>query len=984
MTSALDGRRRALEARYPLSDNGIERLVIPGTDPARNPADMPLPAAGLPARIAGRVALVRFVTAEGVAALTADQIELTGAAIRWHVPASALGTVGGLDTELLPDEVTWLGQLAAAIEAAPGAQDRWWIVHTEAALPATASVRLRASAGATNPPAGFEARLSALDVTLDPPFTVWTRSAWLNGADLVLVADQRPLLSQRLRQRVVFLRLANPFGVTDLTAANLSIQGGARVPDVAVRWAWPLSDIASVVDAELTAQERTGLLAFATERAARGDAASWLVICTEERGDFSLYTLRISGDPLFDVLLSAITINFKIDCATQLDCKEEAPCVTAPPAAPVLDYLTRDFAGFRRLLADRMSVLGAVGPDASPAGVMSVLVELIAARADQLAYAQDAVATEAYLHTARLRPSVRRHARLLDYRLHEGVNARAFVHLVAAPGVDRAGPVEAGDLFLTRIGESALLAPSVLEQTLPPETQVFRALLPLRRLAEVQNAIEIYAWGEEELCLPRRTTRCTLVDPGRALLLARGDLLVLEATVSASTGAEEDADPALRHVVRLTKDPVPLTDPLMELEVLDIEWDAEDALPFDLPVLRSGSALAVARGNVVLVDHGRPASEVVALVPWGSQGRVHARLRERGLTFATPAPDAGDMAWTATAAARQSPRDALPDLSLAASDGTVWRPQKDLLASDRSAAEVWVEMESDARAWVRFGDGTVGRAPPSEGTMVASYRTGNGALGNVGAEAIAHLLSTRIPDTDLARARNPLPALGGVDPESLDVARSSAPYAFRTQERAVTLADWAEVAKRHREVQRAVARLHWTGSWHTVRVHIDRVEGRPVDDAFIEEMTAFLDRYRLAGYDLEVAGPVHVPLDIVLSICVAAGAWADAVAGALRAAFGTGYLQDGTRAFFHPDNFTFGDSVFLSQVVARAMDVPGVRWVDTRAAVSGNRFRRWSSSMPDALGSGVLPMGPLEIARCDSDPNAPEHGRIVFHVEGGA
>src|SRR5512136_2165575 len=55
------------------------------------------------------------------------------------------------------------------------------------------------------------------------------------------------------------------------------------------------------------------------------------------------------------------------------------------------------------------------------------LVELLAYVGDYLSYYQDAVATEAYLETARQRISVRRHARLGDYALHEGCNARAWV-----------------------------------------------------------------------------------------------------------------------------------------------------------------------------------------------------------------------------------------------------------------------------------------------------------------------------------------------------------------------------------------------------------------------------------------------------------------------------------------------------------------------------------------------------------------------------
>ena len=59
------------------------------------------------------------------------------------------------------------------------------------------------------------------------------------------------------------------------------------------------------------------------------------------------------------------------------------------------------------------------------------LVELLAYVGDYLSYYQDAVGTEAYLGTARQRISVRRHARLVDYQLHEGCNARAWVHASA-------------------------------------------------------------------------------------------------------------------------------------------------------------------------------------------------------------------------------------------------------------------------------------------------------------------------------------------------------------------------------------------------------------------------------------------------------------------------------------------------------------------------------------------------------------------------
>jgi len=61
------------------------------------------------------------------------------------------------------------------------------------------------------------------------------------------------------------------------------------------------------------------------------------------------------------------------------------------------------------------------------------------------------VATEAYLETARLRTSVRRHTRLVDYRLGEAVSARLVVHVEVAPGTGPA-TVATGDVALDAPG----------------------------------------------------------------------------------------------------------------------------------------------------------------------------------------------------------------------------------------------------------------------------------------------------------------------------------------------------------------------------------------------------------------------------------------------------------------------------------------------------------------------------------------------------
>jgi predicted phage baseplate assembly protein len=298
---------------------------------------------------------------------------------------------------------------------------------------------------------------------------------------------------------------------------------------------------------------------------------------------------------------------------------------------------------------------------------------------------------------------------------------------------------------------------------------------------------------------------------------------------------------------------------------------------------------------------------------------------------------------------------------------------------------------------LRFGDGIYGRQPSAGVPLQASYRIGNGSAGNVGADAITHVVTDV---SGITAVRNPLPAQGGTDPESLEEVRLYAPQAFRTQERAVTEADYAAVAGRHPEVQKAMATRRWTGSWYTMFVTVDRKGGRLVSPEFEDELRIFLERFRLAGHDLEIDGPRFVPLDIVMTVCVAPGYFRSDVKQALLEVFSSRDLPDGRRGpsaalrrnsgqgsgrgFFHPDNFTFGQPVYLSQVIATAMDVPGVQWVDVDdTPPKPNRFRRWGQPAHGEIDAGLIEMGRLEIARLDNDPSLPENGKIDFIMEGG-
>jgi predicted phage baseplate assembly protein len=275
---------------------------------------------------------------------------------------------------------------------------------------------------------------------------------------------------------------------------------------------------------------------------------------------------------------------------------------------------------------------------------------------------------------------------------------------------------------------------------------------------------------------------------------------------------------------------------------------------------------------------------------------------------------------------------------------------------------------------MRFGDDLNGRRPETGTEFVARYRVGNGTAGNVGAEAVHHVVTA---EDGIVLVRNPLSAHGGRDLESNDSVRRRAPEAFRRLERAVTREDYAEVTERHDDVQNAAATFRWTGSWHTVFVTVDREGGEALSEEFADSLQHHLDRYRMAGHDLAFREPIYVPLEVALHVCVQPDHFRSDVKRTLNELFSNRVLRDGRRALFHPDNLGFGEPVYVSRLYAAARTVPGVLSLHVQA------FRRQGTDDELALQEGRIKLGRLEIARLDNDPNYPERGVLDMELHGG-
>ncbi|MBI3900075.1 MAG: putative baseplate assembly protein [Gammaproteobacteria bacterium] len=930
------------------------------------------------------------------------------------------------------------------------------------------------------------------------------RQAPLFGLDFVEV----DLSADHATLEIFFLGKAPP----QIQLANVRITGGRRLRDLWVK------------EIHVHRQEDPTL-------------DDYLEVVVTPAGDASTYTLRLvkldadghpTDDPMddFDPRYAEVDFTFRAGCPTDLDCKTPATCPPPQREQPDINYLAKDFDSFRQLILDRLALTMPDWRETHAPDIGVALVEVLAYAGDYLSYYQDAVATEAYLGTARQRISVRRHARLVDYFMHEGCNARAWVTIATdidavldARNIFFVAGLPSPDMRLLQADQFAQLAPGQYELF---ESLVKDATSPIQLYA-AHSEIHFYTWGDCACCLPVGATSAALIDqwvsvnpvpssptllpggegrtnpspvgrgvgvreavavgdenapPGtkRALNLQVGDVLIFEEIVGPTTGNPADADPRHRQAVRLTKvtrTVDPLYHPYREdygQPLVDIEWCSEDALTFPLCISATLPApdcdcranLSVARGNVILVDSGFTIGESLGEVPAASRtdrcataceppdslntpAKFQPILAQRPLTFAQPLPDCG----CAVTFGRQDPRLALPRIWLIGTQPsaqgavvTSWTAKQDLLSSGGTDPHFVVEMDDDGYAHLRFGDGNLGARPNAGTAFQASYRLGNGAAGNVGADAIRCIVFRQMTDgIGNLQPRNPLPARGGTVRESVEDVKMFAPFAFRNVlERAITAADYAALvadnARRLSErpallaaanalplttlaphdqphdpraaieeepgeaggldtdaclipfqpLQGARGTLRWNGSWYEALVAVDpvgRSGGDEIDDELLNEIDGYLQPYRRIGHDLDVRRAEYVPIDLVLSVCVKPSYQRGHVESALLDVFSNRVLADGRLGFFHPDSLSFGVDIYISRIVAAAQAVAGVLEVHV------SQLERFDPGEPvpdmnDELpADGKLALGPFEIARLDNDPSFPENGRLLLMLRGG-
>ncbi|WP_328377965.1 putative baseplate assembly protein [Streptomyces sp. NBC_01020] len=326
----------------------------------------------------------------------------------------------------------------------------------------------------------------------------------------------------------------------------------------------------------------------------------------------------------------------------------------------------------------------------------------------------------------------------------------------------------------------------------------------------------------------------------------------------------------------------------------------------------------------------------------GTTGTVHAEtVRDEALGESTGLPG-----QRLRLAAAPVVGDIPPlNLQIAERDGwTDWDVVPHFAASGADDRHLTLDAATGEIAFgpsVREADGTLrqyGAVPPKGAVIRArAYRTGGGRAGNVARGAV-QVLRNSVPY--VSEVINREAARGGVDGETVEEAKARAPITLRAQDRAVTLRDYEELARRAAPETARITCLEGDSDEHgahAVRVLVVpqavpdpggwlRFEQLVPGDALLERITRYLDERRLLGTRLAVGPPYYQGITVVATVHAFRGADTDKVR---RQAHEALYRHlDPLTGGAHGTGWPFGRPVQSGEIFAVLQRVPGVELVD--------------------------------------------------------
>jgi Baseplate J-like protein len=254
------------------------------------------------------------------------------------------------------------------------------------------------------------------------------------------------------------------------------------------------------------------------------------------------------------------------------------------------------------------------------------------------------------------------------------------------------------------------------------------------------------------------------------------------------------------------------------------------------------------------------------------------------------------------------------------------------------------QVDENDIATVLFGDGQYGQIPPSNTSILATYRTGGGSVGNVGAGQITNISESPQLQVLGAKVTNRLAASGGAERETTDQAIKFAPTIFSSMQRAVTANDYVAQARLYPGVSKARAQ---TTNWNLVKLYVAPTgDGEFPTDTLKTNLLEYFEDKRMLTTSIQIEDPDYVriqlygtfgwkpyfrPFDVQTSVIAA------------------------MNELFDFDNADFGQTLYLSTVYQVIEALPGIDHVFV------SRFNR-ADAAQDINSDGRIVLGQNEIA----------------------
>lgn len=243
-----------------------------------------------------------------------------------------------------------------------------------------------------------------------------------------------------------------------------------------------------------------------------------------------------------------------------------------------------------------------------------------------------------------------------------------------------------------------------------------------------------------------------------------------------------------------------------------------------------------------------------------------------------------------------------------------------------------IETSADGVTQVIFGNGVNGKIPTNGATISVYYRRGVGYQGNIAADRISAFDAGNTFDGIYISASTA--TAGGADNESIESLRANIPLMFRTQDRAVSIQDFKDLALRASQVAKATCDASSAPNivLYVVPYQPDYLEeaatSLSIPQTVRDNVIEYFSTRTVVGASVGASPTVTLsPVDITVTVAVQNQYVAQWVKTA---------VEDVIDNFFKFDNVSFGQTLSVGSFYRAIQNVEGVDYANiTRFRFNG-------------------------------------------------